>query len=260
MIAPVSVATLFDAAERCERERSGGSGATVDRLLMPDGGVVYVKAGQGEAADGIAAEMARLRWLQGRLPVPAVLDFHRDGRGAWLVTSALRGITAGAWLSGDPASTPHVVAGLAAFLRRLHAIPADDCPFDSSVAAWLPVARERVASGLVDADDFDDDHHGRSAGEILADVERLAGAAAGRVVVHGDFTLGNILIDPDGRVAGCLDVGRLGTADPYQDISLLWRDLGGVGEAAQTAFLAAIGLPRPDPHRLLLHRSLDELF
>lgn len=49
-------------------------------------------------------------------------------------------------------------------------------------------------------------------------------------------------------------------ADPYQDIALMWRDLGGFGEAAQRAFLADLGIKQPAARRMLLHRALDELF
>ncbi|WBH17152.1 phosphotransferase [Sphingomonas radiodurans] len=145
-------------------------------------------------------------------------------------------------------------------MRALHDLPADECPFDSSVAAWLPEARDRVAAGLVDEDDFDPDHCGWSAKQVLAKVEALAACATGRVVVHGDLSLGNLLFNDAGNVSGCIDAGRLGVADPYQDIAICWRDLGGLGAAAQAMFIAALALNPPDWQRMILHRSLDELF
>ncbi len=39
---------------------------------------------------------------------------------------------------------------------------------------------------------------------------------------HGDLCLPNILLDPaTGQVKALIDLGRLGTADPYGDIALL---------------------------------------
>lgn len=228
---------------------------------MPGGSVLYVKsATDADACRGIADEIARLRWLAGRVPVARIHYAETGAQGAWLVTDAVAGLPAGAWLARDAAMLPRVVAGMAAFLRRLHALPVADCPFDSRFVAWLPEACRRVAEGLVDTDDFDRDHHGWSAGAVLAEVEALADSATGHVVAHGDFTLGNLLLDEEGNATGCIDVGRLGIADPYQDIALAWRDLGKFGARAQAAFLDAVGVGTPDMRRLTLYRTLDELF
>ncbi|MEH3047965.1 MAG: phosphotransferase [Sphingomonas adhaesiva] len=176
------------------------------------------------------------------------------------MTSALHGLSAGDYIKADRRRAVAVAQALAAFLQRLHAVPVDDCPFDSSVAAWLPVVRRLVAKGQIDVEDFDDEHAGWSAARVLAKVEALAGHARGRVVVHGDFSLGNVILGDDGTIAGCIDVGRLGVGDPYRDIFIGWRDLGGFGAEAQRAFLTALGIDELDETRRELHRALDELF
>ena len=61
-------------------------------------------------------------------------------------------------------------------------------------------------------------------------------------------------------MTGCVDVGRLGVADPYQDIAILWENLGDFGEEAQRMFLAAVGIDEVNEERLRFHRMLDELF
>ena len=51
---------------------------------------------------------------------------------------------------------------------------------------------------------------------------RLIQERAQMVVCHGDLCLPNILVDPDtSQVKALIDLGRLGTADPYGDIALL---------------------------------------
>ncbi|KQT32649.1 hypothetical protein ASG29_12990 [Sphingomonas sp. Leaf412] len=234
----------------------GQSGATVFRA----GEDLFLKTGRGRVAGLVADEAARLRWSDGRIPVPRVIAAVGEGDRAWLLTSALRGMSAGDHIKADRARATAVPGSLAAFLTRLHALPVRDCPFDSSVASWLPVVRRRVADGLVDTGDFDDEHADWSAARVLARVEELACHAEGRVVVHGDFSLGNVIVGDDGDIAGCIDVGLLGVGDPYRDIFIGWRDIGGFGSDAQDAFLAALGIDRLAEPRRDLHRALDELF
>lgn len=238
---------------------SGQSGAAVFRVTGY-GADWYLKLGTGAAAGLVADEAARLRWLAGRVPSSEVVDAGAREGTAWLLTGALHGVSAADYVRQDRGRAVAVATALAGFLRRLHALPVDDCPFDASVAGWLPVVRALVADGLVDTDDFDPEHAGWSAQRVLDKVERLAGEARGRVVVHGDFSLGNVILTADGAVAGCIDVGLLGVGDPYRDLFIGWRDLGAFGAAAQGAFLAALGVDALEPTRRELHRALDELF
>lgn len=245
---------------RPEPITDGQSGAEVFRFVG-DGTTLFLKIGQGVARELVADEAARLQWLAGRVAVPTVLAALEDGATAWLLTSAVPGMPAGDYIKMDRAARSVPVARrMAAFLRRLHGLSVDDCPFDSSVAAWLPVVRRLVADNLVDTGDFDAEHDGWSAARVLERVEKLASHARGAVVVHGDYSLGNVLVAEDGTIAGCIDVGRLGVGDPYRDIFIGWRDLGGFGETAQQAFLAELGMAGFDAPRRALHHALDELF
>lgn len=221
---------------------------------------LYLKTGAGEVAQAILDEAARLRWLAGRVPAARALAFAAEDDRAWLLTRALPGQSGDGWLASDPALLPRIVDAFAGFLRGLHALDADACPFRAGAGVRLADARRRVAAGLVDETDFDPDHADWSAADLLADVERLAPVARASVVTHGDFTLANLLLDERMRVTGCIDVGRLGVADPYQDMALFWRDLAEHGPAMQRRFLDAVGIAQPDPHRLAFHRRLDELF
>jgi aminoglycoside 3'-phosphotransferase-1 len=69
-----------------------------------------------------------------------------------------------------------------------------------------------------------------------------------------------VLIDATGVVTGCIDVGRLGVADRYQDIAILWQNLREFGDDAAARFLAGYGIAALDGERLEFHRCLDELF
>lgn len=243
-----------------EREPEGESGGIIYRVMTSDGTPLFLKYGEGAVADAVADEAIRLRWLQGRVPAARLVSSVVDPDAAWLLTSTVPGRTGDAWLEAKPEMLEQVVHGFASMLIMLHALPPDECPFDASAAVRLAAARRLVAAGAVDEDDFADDHLGMSAAAVLAEAEALSGVVTGRVVTHGDFSLGNTLLDASGRVTGCIDVGRLGVADPYQDIAIFWENLGDFGEEAQRMFLAAAGIDEVDDERLRFHRTLDELF
>ena len=244
---------------RLIRVEDGQSGATVFRT-DDEGCGLYLKIGEGVAAELVADEIVRLRWLAGRVPAARLVESVEGDAAVWLLTEALPGVPIGSWIKRDRRRATQAARVLADFVRQLQALPPESCPFDSSVQTWLPIVRNLVAQGRVEVEDFDPDHAGWSAGEVLAHVERLACHSQGRAIVHGDLSLGNLIVDDAGKLLGCIDVGRLGVGDPYRDIFIGWRDLGGFGEDAQRAFLTALDLDKLDDARRDLHRALDELF
>lgn len=258
---PASLRTAV-AGYRWARDSIGESDAAVYRLQGRNGAPdLFLKHGKGAAAAGLADEVARLRWLAPHLPVPAVVRFARVAAPdqAWLLTAALPGQPASALLDADPGLGPAVAGALAAFLRRLHALPASACPFDAGHAVRLVQARQRIDAGLVDAGDFDAGRQGWTAQQVWTALQDCQPLTPDLVVTHGDFSLENILLQ-DGAVAGCLDVGRAGVADRYQDLAIAWRALGELDAALQQRFAEQYGLLDIDQGKLQFHLLLDELF
>lgn len=239
---------------------AGETGANVVRITSRDASIRYLKYGTGRVAGDIADEALRLRWLHGRLPCPRVQHHVQDAAAAWLMTTGIAGRTGDDWLAESEERLPMVIDAFAGFLRQLHALPVADCPFDAAAAVRMTAARRNIDAGLVDVEDFDDDHKGWTAEQLWDQLITLTPAESERAVTHGDFSLGNLLLDADGAVTGVIDVGRLGIADPYQDIAILWQNLSEFGTATQQRFLSAYGIDRPDMKRLTFHRCLDELF
>jgi aminoglycoside phosphotransferase len=248
-----------------EQVGTGRSGAVVRR--SPDGRA-YAKSARGAERDELDAERARLEWLAGTdLPAAEILDWADDGETATLTLRTQPGVA----LSDLPSSA---VAGgaktLGAFLKRLHTIDREACPFERWLAVTVPLARLNVDRGSVDEDDFDQERAGRSAASLLEEVLELRPRAeklevGDLVVCHGDACLPNVLVDPETlQVTGIVDVGRMGVADRHVDLALADRSVSDTtlnpayGPAAAEAMLAAYGLPA-DPWRLDFYRLLDEL-
>ena len=239
------------------RVEAGESGGTVHRLAATGLRTLFLKEGGGVVAEAITDEMARLAWLAGRVAVPELVQFVRADGPAWLLTTAVSGETTEVQAKRGDVSA--LVEPMAAFLRALHALPVDECPFDSSAPVRLAAARSAMAAGSVDADDFDDEHRGWTPEQVWERMMALRPAGFGRVVTHGDFSLGNLLVE-NGRVTGCIDVGRTGVADPYQDLAICWANWEEIDAGLGERFLAAYGLETVDRDRLAFHLCLDEFF
>lgn len=240
------------------RDRVGESGCTVYRLAAPGVDDLYLKVGRGAFMGDLVDEMVRLRWLADHMPVPPLQGFVLEADSAWLLTGGLRGRTAYQLLEDDPAAAAALAASLGGFLRRLHAVPAERCPFNADHRLRMAAARDRIDAGLVDEEDFDDARIGMSAEAVWAEMIAGLPPAFDRVVTHGDFSLDNLLV-VDGEVVGCIDLGRVGIADRWQDLAILWNSLEEFGTDAAHAMLAAYGTPLDQP-KLDFHLRLDEFF
>ena len=260
---PSSLAPLVQ-GYRWSRNIVGESGDSVYRLQPPGNGPdLYLKHARGLTVSDVADEMTRLRWLARHVTVPAIRCFLTTADQAWLLMTALPGQTAYQLLEARPDNGFAIVDALARFLRRLHAIPVESCPFNSDHRLRLGEARWRLDHGLVGGKDFDESRQGWTGEQVWNAMTALLPLAPDLVVTHGDLSLDNIILtdrDGDEGGVGCIDTGRAGIADRYQDLAIVWRGLGDFGPALQERFCATYGIDRPDDRKMRFHLMLDELF
>jgi streptomycin 3"-kinase len=265
-ISPAVLAELVpsDSGE-WEHVAGGESGATVvqDRRRQR-----YAKLVPSAQVPGLAAERDRTAWLN-RTTVPSapLLDWRQTEAGACLVTRAVPGVPASEL---DAPALRRAWPSVAAAVRALHALSTDRCPFDRSLAQMMALARATVAQGRVVVEFLPAELQSTPPTQILEAIEaelpgRLAQERAQLVVCHGDLCLPNILVDPDtDQVQAFIDLGRLGTADPYGDIALLlataretWSDEATARRADQE--FAEIYATELDAERLDFYLRLDPL-
>jgi streptomycin 3"-kinase len=243
----------------------GESGAAVfhDRA-----GKRYAKVVAPDHVEELAAERDRTDWLEStHVPSAVVLDWRASDVGACLITRAVPGVPADQLGSGAlRAAWPSVVETV----RILHTLPVGQCPFDRRLARVMPAARATVAENRVKVGFLPLSLQHTPPLQILRQLEaelpgREAQEGAQLVVCHGDLCLPNILIDPvTDDVTGLIDLGRLGTADPYADITLLlatawtiWPD-DDAARRAEHEFVTWYGADL-DPDRLDFYSRLDPL-
>jgi aminoglycoside phosphotransferase len=225
----------------------GKSGATVFRVTREDG-VQWIEK-SGPASD-LSVEAAVMKWCAGRLPVPEVLALEAGV----LAMSALPGVNL------TEAAMDCAVALTAEALHVIHSIPTEGCPFRADWATRLDQAEYRVRCGLVDERDFDDVNLGRTAADILAELQSLPPLPPVSRFTHGDACLPNFLTQ-GGRLTGVVDLGRAGVAHPAQDWARSLRSMrDNFGSEAEKSLRKHVPPHCEDERLLRRFRLLDELF
>ncbi len=205
------------------------------------------------------AEVSRLLWLRGRLPVPDVLYWAEDDARQYLLISGVPGVA----LYDDSLrdQLPTLIRLYAQSLHQVHAVPAEDCPFDVRLDVKIAQAAQRLHAGSVDVLNFDPERRGRTAQSLFREVIDTRPADEDLVFTHGDYCTPNVLIDPDAMtLSGLIDWGRAGIADRCQDLALAARSIDyNFGAEWVKPFFEAYGVTA-DAAKVAFYRLLDEFF
>lgn len=208
---------------------------------------------------GVLREASVLDWLSGRLAVPEVVMTAEDETGQFMVTRALPGEPLFRRIDdGLPVRELFQEA-----LRLVAAVPANGCPFDSTIPVRLEELAYLIDEDLI-ADDYDLCQWPDSGPAPMDPPGLLRHLQATRpaetpLFSHGDLCDSNIFLDDRDRLA-FIDLGRGGLADPWLDIAFVYRNLREeVSEAEAELFLSSLDRP-DDPARRLYFEQLDELF
>src|SRR5262249_51403960 len=200
---------------------SGMSGAFIFRVLGPTSEAGYLKLASAVAADELLQEIARTEWLSShQVRVPKFLmKLHTES-----ITAVFMTAVPGQHLTNDSDDFFGMLRSMAKGLARLHALPIGNCSFDEMPRTRLERARDAIDQNLIDASQFDDRNSGVTPAMLY---QRLIGAikpSEDIVVVHGDATLSNMLIEPNGEL-GFIDCGHSGYSDRYVDLALIEAEL-----------------------------------
>jgi aminoglycoside phosphotransferase (APT) family kinase protein len=129
------------------------------------------------------------------VPEPVFAYEPADGAGQGFVTGFVAGETMPKRIQGDPAlaeTRPHLAEAAGRLLAQLHAIPVAE-------AALLQACPDSIDTLAAHRDRFDHYAEAHPAIELgLRWLENNRPAAGSRVLVHGDFRLGNLMVGPDG--------------------------------------------------------------
>ncbi len=236
---------------------TGMSGAFVFRLLTAECREQYLKVAEGTAKAQLKQELDRTAWLDHQgIRVPRIARTYEGTQFVALLTEALSGTPA----EDRDGPADLVMHAIGRAFAELHALPVADCPFDESIEVRLRLAAEQIAHGCVDSAEFDARNAGLTPVQLLNRLEAQLPLTEDLVVAHGDATLSNVLVDPQGKI-GFLDCGHAGRADRYVDLAVLTMEIADVfGHEFVEIFLRAYGGAEWDNAKAAFFRDLYELF
>lgn len=180
-----------------------------------------------------------LKWIDGRLSVPEVIEFVQENGYNYLLMSRLSGKMI---CSEEKMKNPDFTAEtLANGLKKLWCLDISHCSYSSRLDERLKDAKYNIDNGLVDVDDAEEDTFGE-----------------------------NGFADVDDNDISFLDLGKAGVADRWQDIALCIRslkynvcDLYGASEEEferlKEKIYSILGIEE-DKEKLRYYILLDELF
>ena len=166
-----------------------------------------------------------MRWLNGRIPVPKVIEYTKANKLSFLLMSKCSGkMACDNELMKHPEYQAELLAGA---LYELWQINWKDCPYKNTLDDKLKQAEYNVVNNLADIENCEPDTYSKDGfkdPEALLYWLQCNRPNEDLAISHGDFCLPNILLDDKG-LTGLIDLGRCGVADKWCDIALCYRSI-----------------------------------
>lgn len=141
-------------------------------------------------------EYKMTEFLHRHSAAPKAIAYESDSDHDYLFTEAVRGEDGTARLHIDNPGKLARVFG--EYLKMLHSLPTEDCPYHNRTAELLEDAADR--------------------GINLSGLNEFNYSAVDNVIIHGDYCLPNIIMD-NFLFKGFIDLGYGGVGDRHYDIS-----------------------------------------
>ena len=202
-------------------------------LIVCDKGTYVVKRSQGEPfCSWLAREYRVLQMLRDcPLPLPQPCSYvHRNLAGipeAWLIMTCLPGasLRVVAQAEHDQTVKRRMLFAFGQALARLHRLPVPPELCSERQEPWLDhmlrQARYQLLHYEVDG-----------SAELLEQLERQRLQLVRPTLIHGDFTVDNVLI-ADGKVSGIIDWAWGAWGDPRYDLALAIRPKEGIFQTVE---------------------------
>ncbi len=186
----------------------GHSSSEVYELKLKDGTNAILKIQYLTSRNDLKDEYERNKWLEGKLNVPKVYYFKELDNYQYYLREKKAGLSA------------HKIENFAPLvgknLKQIHSIDITNCPFtNNNVDNLLKIAIDKIDIILPTILEIYPDMNKKSILEFLKNNK-----PTDTVLVHGDYSLPNILIDDNNEVS-LIDLGDVSISTKYFDLYYL---------------------------------------
>ena len=206
----------------------------------------------------LTSEYQKLKWLDGKLPVPKIILYDIFNNTEFLITEAINGeMMCSPKYVSNPTRSLDVIA--LAF-EKIFEVDIKDCPFDVSIDYKLSIVKNNVYNGLVKNSDLKEETLKK-----FGNVENVITYLINNKFIcepcfsHGDTSLPNIFSD-DFHFTGFIDVGECGIADKWFDLAICEKSIiRNYGKEYVSSFYDKLKI-NPDREKIDYYLLMMELY
>lgn len=195
-----------------EKNTIGFSASDVFILKLKNGEEAVLKTQTLSSRNNLKDEYERIKWLQGKANVPKIYYYKEVNKTKYLLMEKKNGLSAH--------KTPNFASKIGTTLKDFHNIDIKNCRFkQNSINILYKKAIDNIDLILPE---IQEEYPDMSKEDILLFLKE--NKPQDKVLVHGDYSLPNILIDENGKV-GLIDLGDVSISSKYFDFFYLKKSL-----------------------------------
>ena len=195
-----------------KKNNVGHSSIGVYEVSLKDGTSAILKIQTLSSRNNLDDEYERIKWLQGKCNVPKIYYYIENKNTKYLLMQKMPGVSAH--------KTNDFAFKIGKLLRQIHEININDCNFtQNSVGKLLDNAIKNID---VIVDQVKESYPEMDKDSIVEFLKN--NIPTDRVLVHGDYSLPNILIDNEGNI-GVIDLGDVSISTKYFDFFYLKKSM-----------------------------------
>ena len=177
--------------------------------------ILYLKSGEGVAAESLEQEANALTWLSNQgINIPKVINFNHQNDRAFLLITNVEGLPSHKVKNIDKEAVLKIVAEALLKLNRIKIKEADKL---NTLDNDLEEIKQYISMKVIETEKFLTNNEGRGPEEIYNYLLATKKLFDNDSFTHGDYCLPNILISEKGF--GLIDFGDCGMGDKYKDFS-----------------------------------------